>query len=110
VFNTNRSVLYIGGHRALRISSGCNGLELVVLYTGLFFPVNRLLRGRSRLLFWVTIGNYMVNCFRCFGLARLFANDYAFADFAHHYLFKMMIYGIIFFAWVVCSKKYYDEV
>ncbi len=96
---TKMTVIYVNDKRSVGIADGCNGLELYVLYSGflLCFPFT-LVRKITFILIGI-ISIFVLNTFRCFGLTYLFVNDYPFADFAHHYLFKIVIYAIIFFTW-----------
>jgi exosortase/archaeosortase family protein len=42
----------------------------------------------------------LVNILRCTGLAMFAYFNPKVLFFAHHYLFKVMVYGIVFFLWV----------
>jgi exosortase/archaeosortase family protein len=100
-----KSIISIEGRKVIGIADGCNGLELFVLYFGflLCFPV--ILK---RLILF-TVGGlsviFILNNLRCFMLAWLYLHNYSIANFAHHYLFKMIIYAIIFLIWVWYLKK-----
>lgn len=105
--NFPKAALYINNERSIGIADPCNGLELFVLYIGFLFciPTNP-----KRLTLYILLGIagiFVLNSFRCLGLAYLNYHNYSIADFAHHYLFKMIIYAIIFYAWVLYSKKYF---
>jgi exosortase/archaeosortase family protein len=104
------SVLYIDNRRAIGIADGCNGLELYVLYIGFLLCIPT--SAKKQVLFILTgvAGIFILNAFRCFGLAWLFLNNYAIANFAHHYLFKMIIYGCVFYTWDLYAKKYIANV
>ncbi len=89
----------------LGIADQCNGLELIVLYIGFLFCLPT--RPRRMLLFAVT-GTIIVcilNIARCTALAVLYMNHNNFADFAHHYAFKMIVYAAVFIGWIIYSKN-----
>jgi exosortase/archaeosortase family protein len=99
------SVLYSKNERLIGIANSCNGLELIVLYIGFLFclPSNS-----QRQLIFLTVGVIGIiglNILRCVGLTLLYMNHYPIADFAHKYLFKMVVYAAIFYGWVLYSKK-----
>lgn len=98
--------VYNADQKLVAIADSCNGLELIVLYVGFLccFPGNW-----KRLLPYAilgTIGIVILNIFRCYGLTWMYLNDYHLADFFHKYIFKMAIYGLIFYTWVKYSKRY----
>lgn len=103
-----KTVLYVNNYRAIGIADGCNGLELFVLYLGFIacFATNFRRQIRFGLAGICTI--FLLNGFRCLGLAYLFVHHYSYADFAHHYVFKSVIYLVILALWILYSKKYLD--
>jgi exosortase/archaeosortase family protein len=76
----------------------------MVLYLGFLFcmPTNpkRLFLFSISGIFLTTV----LNIIRCVVLTMLFYNHHELADFMHHYLFKMMIYAVNFYLWVLYSK------
>lgn len=97
--------LLIGGKTAVTIATACNGLELMVLYVGFLLCFPGTLK---RLLLFITGGvllTIFLNMVRCAVLAMMFYNNYELADFMHHYLFKLAIYGVNFYLWILYSKK-----
>lgn len=103
---TRNAVLYVNGERAIGIGDGCNGLELYVLYICFLWCIPT---SAKKQLLYIVVGSAVIfvsNGFRCFGLAWLYLHNYSWANFAHHYLFKMIIYAMIFYAWVLYSKKW----
>jgi exosortase/archaeosortase family protein len=105
--NFYKANLYMNEDRVIGIADPCNGLELMALHVGFTFcfPI----RERRRLAF-ATVGIiaiFIANCFRCFALAWLSFHSYSMVNFAHHYLFTMIIYAMIFYAWVIYTKKYF---
>lgn len=91
------------GKKLLHIADGCNGLELFVLYVGFILAMPAPVK---RKLLFIPIGLiiiHIVNILRCAGLCIMIESWKEQFDFAHHYVFKMMIYGIIFALWVKFS-------
>ncbi|MBA3829392.1 MAG: hypothetical protein H0X33_10690 [Taibaiella sp.] len=98
-----QEILISGGH-AVNITYACNGFELYALYVGFLIamPTNM-----KRLIKYTLLGIVVItgtNIIRCILLSIMFYNHYALADFAHHFLFKLIIYGIIFLIWMQYSK------
>lgn len=101
--------LFVNEVKAVRIQDACNGLELYALYIGflLCFPVST-----ARLLSFLFIGMssiFVLNIVRCYGLSWLYLHQYSIADFAHHYLFKMVIYAMVFCFWMLYLKNYFSK-
>jgi exosortase/archaeosortase family protein len=107
--NFFKAALYIDGRRGIGIADPCNGLELFVLYIGFILCIPTTIKRQVAYIVGGIAGIYVLNSFRCLGLAWLNLHDYRIADFAHHYLFKMIIYAIIFYAWILYSKKYFKN-
>lgn len=105
---TKVTVVYVKSKRVLAIADGCNGLELYILYVGFLLCIPTTTKRLAIFAMAGVFGIYVLNTFRCLGLVVLFLHNYSFADFAHHYLFKMIIYAIIFYTWVKYSKKYFS--
>lgn len=102
-----KAALYINNKRAIGIADPCNALELFVLYIGFIFCLPTTIKRQVTFIIFGIIGIFIANSFRCLGLAWLNFHHYSIADFAHHYLFKMIIYAMIFYAWMIYSKKYF---
>ena len=108
VRNTFFTTLYINDRKAIGIADSCNGLELYVLYIGFLLCIPEK---PSRKLLFITVGVlgiFVLNAFRCAGIAWLNLHYVSLVDFAHHYFFKMIIYALIFYTWVSFSRKYFN--
>jgi exosortase/archaeosortase family protein len=99
------SVLYINNRRAIAIGDACNGLELYVLFIAFLFCIRTNIKRQIAFTLAGIAVIFVTNGFRCFGLAWLFLHHYSWANFAHHYLFKMVIYSLMFCGWILYSKK-----
>ena len=93
------------GKKIMHIADSCNGLELYILYLGFLLAIPARLK--RKLLFGL-LGIaviYLVNMFRCVGLAYLAIYWRDQFDFAHHYVFKVIVYGTIFLLWIGFAEK-----
>lgn len=93
------------GKKIMHIADGCNGLELYILYLGFLVAIPASVK---RKLFYGVFGAlviYLVNMFRCVGLAYMAIYWRDQFDFAHHYLFKVIVYGTIFLLWIGFAEK-----
>jgi len=93
------------GERTLRVADACNGLELMVLYTGflLCFPAPAGRKWKFALGGIVLI--CLLNVLRCAGLVLVFVHYRTFLDFSHHFLFTFVVYALIFLLWFIFTKK-----
>lgn len=94
------------GKDILLIADPCNGLELIILFIGfiLCFP-STIYKKIVFILSGVAIID-LANIVRCGGLVFLKRfYDYDLFQFAHHYVFKITLYGIIFMLWMLFTKN-----
>jgi exosortase/archaeosortase family protein len=99
------TVVFIDGIASVSIGHQCNGLELNALFVGfmLCFPSSF-----KKILIYTLAGFvaiYLLNVIRCAVLAVMYINHNDLTDFAHHYAFKLVIYAVVFYGWVLYSKK-----
>jgi exosortase family protein XrtF len=97
--------VYFHQHIAVSIEDTCNGLELFVLYAGFIICMPATLR--RKIIFAVSgiLLIYVVNIIRCTGVAYIILCYPQYADFAHHYVFTFVVYGVIIALWLIFSKK-----
>jgi exosortase/archaeosortase family protein len=97
--------VFINGVQSVNIAPQCNGLELIVLYLGFLvcYPAT-LSRG---IIFAIggTIVITVLNMIRCALLAWLYLIHAPIFDVAHHFLFKLIIYGVVFLGWMLYTKE-----
>jgi exosortase/archaeosortase family protein len=99
-------IIYAGNKKVIGIADSCNGLNLYVLYLG-FILVYPSSNNKTRLKFALIglVAIVAVNILRCTMLALL-ANKYPhFNFFAHHYLYKIIIYSLVFALWLSFIKS-----
>jgi exosortase/archaeosortase family protein len=99
-FDYLKTTIFADGMKLIGIADGCNGLSLFILFIGFLiaYPASLWLKIRYGFLGLILI--VLVNILRCTGLAMFAYFNPKVLFFAHHYLFKVMVYGIVFFLWV----------
>lgn len=99
------SEIYHNGHKILNIADACNGLELIILYIGFIVCMPSKITRKILYIILGVIAIDLVNITRCVGLIYLREYFQLYFEFAHHYLFKIMVYTSIFLIWVLFSRK-----
>lgn len=97
--------VYVNNVPIINIGDGCNAFSLFVIYTAFLFCLRSSI---NRKLFFIFLGLpviFITNTFRCVVLLYLKSINNHFFDFFHHYLFYVLVYGIIFFLWWLYSQK-----
>jgi exosortase/archaeosortase family protein len=91
--------------KILGIADPCNGLELYILYIGFLFCFKpKLLKLLGFLIIGFTI-IYVANILRCYFIALMNMQRFNLIDVAHHYVFKLIMYVIIFGLWMLFLRN-----
>ncbi|GAB1857691.1 hypothetical protein MHTCC0001_25280 [Flavobacteriaceae bacterium MHTCC 0001] len=102
---TESSEIVHNGNVVLYVADACNGLELFMLYIGFIVCMpSKFWRKVKYIIIGVIIIDIM-NILRCCGLIYLREYFHQYFEFAHHYLFKIMVYAVTFVLWIVFSRK-----
>lgn len=103
--------IIIDKRKIIGIADPCNALELIILYIAFFFCYP--LKNIKKLLSYIIIGTliiYLINVARVVVIAELNWNfHYELSSLAHHYLFKIIVYALVFFMWVKYVKVEKNE-
>lgn len=99
------SSIYHNDFKVLYIADVCNGLELIVLYIGFILCMPSSFWRKSRYIILGILIIHLVNILRCVGLIYLREYYQLYFEFAHKYLFKLMVYSATFVMWIVFSRK-----
>ena len=98
--------VYRNNKKVIGIADGCNAFELQVLFVGIILCMSRI---NKRTLFFIFCGVPLIsvlNMLRCALIGWLnISRQIDLSIFAHHYLFKIILYGLIFFIWMVYAEK-----
>ncbi len=87
------------GKRMINIADPCNGLEFLLLYAWFILVMPGTTKRRITFLVGGLLLLHLSNLFRCWGLVVVHAQYPNIFDFAHHYLFKIIIYALSFGLW-----------
>lgn len=96
--------------RLIGIFDPCNALEVFVIYIGLIICLPSNFKRMALYIVLGIIGLYILNILRCTFLSVLNLNRSNYVDFAHHYLFTMVVYIGIFLGWASYIKQSANEV
>ncbi|MCB4798122.1 archaeosortase/exosortase family protein [Neotamlana laminarinivorans] len=97
IFHNDTLVLYI--------ADNCNALELFILYIGFIICMPSKF---WRKVIYIVLGVILIdliNIFRCMGLIYLREYYHAYFDFAHHFLFKAIVYTFTLLIWMRFSRN-----
>ncbi|WP_194767013.1 archaeosortase/exosortase family protein [Tamlana sp. I1] len=91
--------------KILNIANVCNGLTLMALYIGFIVCIpEKFWRKIKYIILGIIIIDF-INILRCVGLIYLREYFHAYFDFAHHYLFKAIVYASTFIIWTIFARK-----
>lgn len=102
---TQVAAIYHFDNKVLYIADACNGLSLMVLYIGFVICMPSKF---SRKLKYILIGLIIIDAFnilRCVGLIYVYEYFNHYFDFAHHHLFKAIVYALTFLMMTVYARK-----
>ncbi len=101
--------VYINRQKVIGIADGCNAFELQVLFIGILLSISRI---RPLTILYILVGVPLItvcNILRCSLIGWLNINQHiSLSNFAHHYLFKILIYGLIFYMWKLYAENKSD--
>jgi len=100
-----RNIVYLNNKKVVGLADGCNGLELYVLYLGFLLA---FLAPPKKIILYSLLGIsiiFILNTIRCYAITLLNINGSSLSEVAHHYIFKLVIYGVMFLLWVKYTKS-----
>jgi exosortase family protein XrtF len=92
-------IVYKETRPILSIADGCNALELIILFTGFILCIPMNIKRTAAYIFGGSLLLYLINILRCAVIGVLNISNNKLTDIAHHYLFKLIVYFIIFLLW-----------
>ena len=97
--------IFFHQNNIVSIEDGCNALELFVLYAGFIICMPAKILRKILFIVGGIIAIYITNVIRCAGVAYIILYHPRYADFAHHYVFTFVVYGLIITLWLIFSRK-----
>ena len=104
-FESETIKLMMGNKKLIGIADGCNGLNLYILFIGFIiaFPSTT----KKKITFGIAgiLIVFSTNVLRCIGLSMIQIHYPHFMFYAHHYVFKIITYAVVFFLWSQFAKS-----
>jgi len=99
-----KATIFLGPKRLIGIADGCNGLSLFVLFVGFIiaYPGKIYFKAIYSIIGIILI--VLLNISRCTALALVHNTYPHLTEFAHHYLFNIITYAVVFYLWVQFVK------
>lgn len=100
--NATLATVYKNGSRkVIGIYQACNGLELMILYAGFIFCFSGSIKRKLSYILLGVFGLFLLNILRCSMLGYLSLEYPNHFDFAHKYVFNLVVYGFTFILWMI---------
>ena len=103
IFNADKKII--------RIGYPCNGLEVMVLYSGFILAMPTIVKCHQRKAIFILCGIagiVLLNIIRCASLSIIAFQYPQIFDFSHKYAFNIIAYGLMIYAWrLFCKNKKY---
>jgi len=99
------SAIYHNDIISLNIANACNGLEIFVLYMGFIICMPSSFWRKTKYIILGILLLDAINILRCVGLIYLIEYFEIYFEFAHHYLFKAIVYTATLIIWGYFARK-----
>jgi exosortase/archaeosortase family protein len=96
--------VFMGNQKLIGIADSCNGLNLYILFIGFIIAFPNTFKRKISFGIYGFIIVFGVNVLRCIGLGMVQIHYPHFMVYAHHYIFKIITYGVVFFLWIKFAK------
>lgn len=101
---TTSAIILKDNKKIIGIADACNGLELYVLYIAFLFCFSARW---IKMVTYIVAGSaiiYIGNILRCYFISLMNIDRFNLIEVAHHYVFKLIMYAVIFSLWVLFLK------
>ncbi|MCZ2298088.1 MAG: archaeosortase/exosortase family protein [Chitinophagales bacterium] len=96
--------IFKNNKKIVGIADGCNGLELYVLYIGFLVCFPHTLKKIFAYALTGVATIFILNTLRSYVITLLNIHGSSVSEVAHHYIFKIIIYGVMFLLWVKYTR------
>lgn len=102
---TKSALVTVGGHPVLGILDPCNALDIFVLYISFLFCFPGAIKKRAGFILLGLPYIYIINTIRCALIGWLNMEHRGWVDISHHYIFTAAVYLLVFYLWVLYTKR-----
>lgn len=106
VFTGEERVIGVDGTGGLWIGDDCNGIALFALFSVFIIAYRGPVKIKLIFILLGILSLQLLNVLRIIGLALLDTHSRAWTEFNHTYTFNIIIYGYIFFLWMMWVNKF----
>jgi len=106
VFTGVERVIGVDGTGGLWIGDNCNGISLFILFAVFIMAYKGNVKTKIVFISLGILSLQLLNVLRVVGLAILDTHSRAWTEFNHTYTFNILIYGYIFFLWMLWVNKF----
>lgn len=106
VFTGVERVIGVDGSGGLWIGDNCNGITLFSLFAVFIVAYKGPVKTKIIYIILGILSIQLLNVIRVIGLAILDTYSRAWTEFNHTYTFNILIYGYIFFLWMLWVNKF----
>jgi exosortase family protein XrtF len=99
------ATILIDNHKIISIADPCNALDIYVLYISFLFCFPGNWKRRLKFIVLGSLYIFLLNTIRCGLIAWLNINYRGWVEISHHYIFTTALYLLVFYVWVLYSKK-----
>jgi len=105
-FSEQNTFLFRDNIPLVLIEHGCNGLILMVLFAAFVFAFPGPWKKKLWFIPLGIVSIYLINSMRVIGLAVNHIFSKSSFDFNHKYTFTILVYGAIFYFWMIWVNRY----
>ena len=98
-------MLLLNSTKVLGIAHSCNGLILLVLYSAFITCFKGDFRIKIISIILGIVSVFLINIFRVLMLIWVKFNYPEYLDVSHHYVFTAVVYGFVFYLWMLWVNK-----
>lgn len=102
---THSAIIRIDKAKIIGIADPCNALDIYVLYVAFLLCFPGIWKRKTVFILLGLPYIFALNIIRCAVIAWLNINYRGWVEVTHHYLFTTALYLLVFFVWVLFTKK-----
>ncbi|MEM7163238.1 MAG: archaeosortase/exosortase family protein [Bacteroidota bacterium] len=96
----------IDGTTGVWVGDPCNGLEIMAIFSIFMLAIPGPIKHKIWFIPSGLLAIHLLNSIRVSALAYIVSIDYSYLDFNHDYVFKVIVFSLIFLLWMLWVKKF----